>query len=95
MALDDYVEKDSIDLDQFYEPAVDELRSGDNLYGIPLTVDTRIIFYNKDLLEEAGVDPASITDWNSLEEAAVKLTKMGWQCSGAVWLLHERRRLVQ
>ena len=75
MALDDYVEKDSIDLDQFYEPAVDELRSGDNLYGIPLTVDTRIIFYNKDLLEEAGVDPASITDWNSLEEAAVKLTK--------------------
>ena len=37
MALDDYVEKDSIDLDQFYEPAVDELRSGDNLYGIPLT----------------------------------------------------------
>lgn len=75
MALDDYVEKDSVDLDQFYESAVDELRSGDNLYGIPLTVDTRIIFYNKDLLEEAGVDPASITDWNSLEEAAVKLTK--------------------
>lgn len=65
MALDDYVEKDSIDLDQFYEPAVDELRSGDNLYGIPLTVDTRIIFYNKDLLEEAGVDPASITDWTA------------------------------
>ena len=48
MALDDYVEKDSVDLDQFYEPAVDELRSGDNLYGIPLTVETRIIFYNKD-----------------------------------------------
>lgn len=75
MPLDEYVERDGIDLSQFYEPAVDELRSGDVLYGIPLTVDTRVIFYNKDLLEEAGVDPASITDWNSLEEAAVKLTK--------------------
>ena len=75
MPLDDFVAADNVDLGQFYEPAVEELRSGDNLYGIPLTVDTRIIFYNKDLLDEAGVDPASITDWDSLEEAAVKLTK--------------------
>ena len=75
MPLDEYVERDGVDLGQFYEPAVEELQSGDALYGIPLTVDTRVIFYNKDLLEEAGVDPASITDWVSLEEAAVKLTK--------------------
>lgn len=75
MPLDEYVERDGVDLGQFYEPAVEELQSGDALYGIPLTVDTRVIFYNKDLLEEAGVDPASITDWDSLEEAAVKLTK--------------------
>ena len=44
MPLDEYVERDGIDLSQFYEPAVDELRSGDVLYGIPLTVDTRVIF---------------------------------------------------
>ena len=75
MPLDDYVAKDNLDLGQFYEPAVDELTSGGKLYGIPLTVDTRVLFYNKDMFEEAGVDPASITDWNSLEEAAVKLTK--------------------
>lgn len=75
MPLDDYVAKDSLDMGQFYEPAVEELTSGGKLYGIPLTVDTRVIFYNKDMFEEAGVDPASITDWESLREAAVKLTK--------------------
>lgn len=75
MPLDDFVAKDNVDLGQFYEPAVNELTSGDKLYGIPLTVDARILFYNKDLLTEANVDPASITDWDSLRDAAIKLTK--------------------
>ena len=74
-SLDDYIAKDNIDMSQFYAPAVDEMTSGGVVYGIPLTVDSRILFYNKDMLEEAGVDPASITDWDSLRDAAIKLTK--------------------
>ncbi len=73
--LDDYIARDSVDMSQFYAPAVDEMTANGVVYGIPLTVDSRILFYNKDLLEEAGVDPASITDWDSLREAAIKLTK--------------------
>lgn len=73
--LDEYIARDSVDMTQFYQPAVDEMTSADVVYGIPLTVDSRVLFYNKDLLAEAGVDPASITDWNSLRDAAVKLTK--------------------
>ena len=73
--LDDYIARDSVDMSQFYAPAVDEMTANGVVYGIPLTVDSRILSYNKDLLEEAGVDPASITDWDSLREAAIKLTK--------------------
>ncbi len=73
--LDDMVAKDSVDLTKFYEPAIDELTYDSKLYGIPLTVDTRILFYNKAMFKEAGVDPASITDWESLRQAAIKLTK--------------------
>ncbi len=73
--LDDLVAKDSLDLSQFYAPAVDELTYDGKLYGIPLTVDARILFYNKGMFAEAGVDPASITDWESLRQAAIKLTK--------------------
>lgn len=73
--LDDYVKKDSIDMSKFYSPATDELTYDGKLYGIPLTVDTRVIFYNKDMFSAAGVDPASITNWDTLRDAAIKLTK--------------------
>ncbi|GEM_PF-407800 len=73
--LDDMAAKDSVDLSEFYEPAVDELTYDGKLYGIPLTVDTRVLFYNKTMFQEAGVNPASITDWESLRQAAVTLTK--------------------
>lgn len=78
LALDDYVEADGIDLAKFYDVAVQEMRGADGkLYGIPVTTDARIIFYNKDLLSEAGVDPESIKTWDDLEAAAVAATKRG------------------
>lgn len=72
--IDDLVERDGVDLAKFYEPAVDELIYQDQLYGIPLTVDARVLFYNKDMLAAAGVDPASIKTWDDLREAAKKCT---------------------
>ncbi|MTV25099.1 extracellular solute-binding protein [Nitriliruptoraceae bacterium ZYF776] len=38
-------------------------------YGIPIGANTLALFYNAEILDEAGVDPASITDWASLTEA--------------------------
>jgi multiple sugar transport system substrate-binding protein len=73
--LDDMVKADSIDLSMFYGPTIDELSYDGKLYGIPLTVDSRVLFYNKTMFSEAGVDAASITDWESLRQAAIKLTK--------------------
>lgn len=73
--LDDLVKRDGIDLTKFYEPAVDELTSNGTLYGIPLTVDARVLFYNKDMFAEANIDPASIQTWDDLRDAAIKLTK--------------------
>lgn len=73
--LDDMVASDGVDLSKFYGPAIDELTFDGKLYGIPLTVDSRILFYNKTMFAEAGIDPATITDWESLRQAAIKLTK--------------------
>jgi multiple sugar transport system substrate-binding protein len=71
--LDEYMEKDGLAKDAFYEESVKELSYNDKLYGLPLTVDARALFYNKKLLDEAGVEPP--TTWAELEEAAVKTTK--------------------
>lgn len=38
-------------------------------YGIPIGANTLALFYNLEILVAAGVDPASITDWESLDTA--------------------------
>ncbi|WP_205857046.1 ABC transporter substrate-binding protein, partial [Phytoactinopolyspora endophytica] len=46
-------------------------------YGIPIGANTLAIYYNRDILDAAGVDPASITDWESLTEALEQVDASG------------------
>jgi multiple sugar transport system substrate-binding protein len=49
----------------------------DKTYGIPVGANTLALYYNADVLEAAGVDPASVTDWASLTDALAKVTGNG------------------
>lgn len=44
------------------------------VYGLPLSVDTMAIFYNKDLLDRSGVAQVP-TNWNEFRTAVRKITK--------------------
>jgi len=68
-----YMGRDKIDPKGFYAEAIRELSYGNNLYGLPFTVDARALFYNRKLLREAGVQPPRT--WDELRRAAIKLTK--------------------
>lgn len=46
-------------------------------YGIPIGANTLALFYNAAILDEAGVDPATITDWASLTAALQQVTAAG------------------
>ncbi|MQA33143.1 sugar ABC transporter substrate-binding protein [Modestobacter roseus] len=46
-------------------------------YGIPIGANTLALYYNKGVLDAAGVDPASITDWDSLTAALQAVTATG------------------
>ncbi|WLS45286.1 extracellular solute-binding protein [Micromonospora profundi] len=46
-------------------------------YGVPIGANTLALYYNKDLLTAAGVDPATITDWTSLTTALTKVKTAG------------------
>lgn len=72
MPINDYMERDGVSADEFYSEAIRELSWDGNIYGLPLTVDARALFYNKTLLEEAGLEPP--TTWEELEEVAKALT---------------------
>jgi multiple sugar transport system substrate-binding protein len=46
-------------------------------YGVPIGANTLALYYNKAVLQAAGVDPASITDWASLTSALEKVKGSG------------------
>ncbi|MBA8815326.1 multiple sugar transport system substrate-binding protein [Microbacterium halimionae] len=46
-------------------------------YGIPIGANTLALYYNADVLSAAGVDPASITDWDSLTTALEAVNASG------------------
>jgi multiple sugar transport system substrate-binding protein len=46
-------------------------------YGIPVGANTLALYYNKDVLAGAGVDPATITDWASLTAALQSIKNSG------------------
>ncbi|GGO16988.1 ABC transporter substrate-binding protein [Microbispora rosea subsp. aerata] len=52
-------------------------RLGGKTYGIPIGANTLALYYNKEVLDKAGVDPASVKDWASLTAALQKVKAAG------------------
>ncbi len=65
-----------LDLDDFYPQALDAFRWNGSLRGLPTEIDARMLFYNQDLFDEAGVEyPQSTWTWDDLVDTAVQLTE--------------------
>jgi len=52
-------------------------QSGGKTYGTPIGANTLALYYNKKVLKAAGVDIASVKDWNSLTAALAKVKSAG------------------
>jgi len=70
--IDEYIERDKVRKEDFYEEPLRELTWDGKIYGLPVTVDNRCLFYNKKLLDEKGLTPP--TTWDELRECAKALT---------------------
>jgi len=67
-----------LERDAFFGGAWDSAAYGDGLYGMPFNVDVwQFSFYNRTLLEEAGVEPESLTTFEGLRAAAEAMTGEG------------------
>lgn len=61
-------------LDRYRPWVVDIIRLGDKLAGLPFAVSTPIMYYNRELMVEAGLDPnPSLTTWANVSEVAQAL----------------------
>src|SRR5699024_783250 len=69
VSLNDVI--DNIGRDRFYEAPLKEGTVEDENYSIPLYSHAQVMWYRKDLLEEAGLDVPKT--WDELYDAAVKI----------------------
>jgi len=74
--LDDMIAKQPAGwLDDFYGALLLNCKSNGHVYSIPYQRSTVIFFYNKDMFQKAGLDPASAPkNWTELIADAQKLT---------------------
>lgn len=68
-------------------------RIGDGVYGVPWYVDTRLIFYRRDLLAKAGFDHAPV-DWNEWSKVLAALKRRSPQTYGVLLPLNEFEPLL-
>ena len=67
--LDDYVASSKeVPLEDYFEGILASNRVDDTLFGIPWYVDTRLLYYRRDLLRQAGFDepPQSWLQWSEM-----------------------------
>lgn len=80
-AAADYLEpmtdelEDWDDWDQFYDPVKEGVTGNDGeLYGVPISTDVRGLWYNKNVLEDAGIEtPWEPETWDDVLEAAMAI----------------------
>ncbi len=68
--LNDIIEKDK---NSFLEPVLNIYKKGDTYYGIDYHVGAPVMYYNKEILGQAGVKVEDIKYWNDLREAGKKV----------------------
>lgn len=74
--LNDLIERDKVDLSDFWPVGLEQNSYQGKLYGMPWVMSPNALFYNKKLFAQAGIDPNEPPKtWKELEEYALKLTK--------------------
>lgn len=76
--LGPYARKDNVKAADYFPGAWASANYRNTLWGMPFNVDVWFFgYYNRKLLEAAGVDPAQLTTWDGLRAASAKLTGQG------------------
>jgi len=72
--LQPYIDRDNLDTSRFWPFTWDQTLYNGHSYGLPFETDVRVLFYNKTLFQQAGLDPDKPpTTWDELWADADKL----------------------
>lgn len=77
-ALDEYIDRDGINMEESFGKYAVWGQSGGKYYGIPFRATQTAIYYNKNMFDQAGVDyPPDDWTWDEYVETARKMRKWG------------------
>ncbi|HEV2123384.1 MAG TPA: extracellular solute-binding protein, partial [Chloroflexota bacterium] len=78
-ALDDFMKRDKFEASRFAPLIIPEAKGMDGKwYALIRSTDDRLIFWNKEAFQEAGLDPEKPpATWDELRQFAIRLTKRG------------------
>lgn len=76
-SIDEYVkDHPEVDLDDYFEGPLNVGKVNDELFGLPWISQPVMLYYNKTLFEESGVEiPSDSWTWKDFEKAALTMTK--------------------
>jgi multiple sugar transport system substrate-binding protein len=73
--LDAFIEADpEFRADDFVPAFLEQGRVDGKQYFLPMYGTTQVLYYRKDMLEQAGIRPEQLNTWEGLAEAAAKMT---------------------
>jgi multiple sugar transport system substrate-binding protein len=73
--LDPWIEKSGYDLSDYWPALLESAMYEGSVYGLPRDIGLEVLYYNKDIFDEAGVEyPTEDWTWDDLLAAAEKLT---------------------
>lgn len=73
---DPNITKPDFDYDDYFPAYADIFKTNDKILGLPCIGEATMLFYRKDLFEQAGIKEAPET-WDEVEQAAIKLKQLG------------------
>lgn len=74
--LDPYLEKAGIDLKKYYSKNnLDSVTINDQIYAIPLDTHAEVLYYNVDLLKQAGISEDDVANVKSIDDFTTLLKK--------------------
>ncbi|CAN5766672.1 sugar ABC transporter substrate-binding protein [soil metagenome] len=75
--LDPYIAEAGYDLSDYWPGLLDFATYDDHVYGFPRDIGLEVLYYNKDLFDEAGLEyPNDTWTWDDLKNAAETLTEV-------------------
>lgn len=84
VSLDEFIEADSdVEQSDFLDVFIEPTKIEDSIYALPAYGTTQVMYYRKDLYEEAGIDPKeAFASWENVAKAAKtfqekQITKFG------------------